>query len=459
MRHLIQDIMKGKDLKNNLEQYKNLAATAYSEYAALELTFSAYVMIQEVVEEKAELPEKEADIMNRILKALGTLGDGSAEADSLIAQMQTLRREITDKMDLFTCYTDRFLVYEYVLNRMELKYLPEKELNRKLEVFDEDRYMQQLSDYLFSDRDQSVVREKVRLVLGQIPVHMTKSKFSQRVSEALTLYKDSDRRTLEDFIYMIRTSAMVYEPAKYVGEYPAFETILHRLETAEYTGMEEDTYHEMADMLEEGARQIHEITDFYYNLQKVVNSIYAVCLISPYQEKESRLIRLCRQIWGSLADRDYRDEMLEPLEGQIEDRLERTSYLETVLFDIKSSYQAELEELGLTGFFGDAATVANLLSDSLFIDLELTSQEETADAAYIQQRTGELLEELMQKLGEVSRPVKRAVMGQVLEKLPLMFEKAEEVLEYIQVNLMGCQDKAEKCVVMMILQDLINEEM
>ena len=65
----------------------------------------------------------------------------------------------------------------------------------------------------------------------------------------------------------------------------------------------------------------------------------------------------------------------------------------------------------------------------------------------------------MQKLGEVSRPVKRAVMGQVLEKLPLMFEKAEEVLEYIQVNLMGCQDKAEKCVVMMILQDLINEEM
>lgn len=459
MRHLIQDIMKGKDLKNNLEQYKNLAVTAYSEYAALELTFSAYVMIQEVVEEKAGLPEKEENIMNRILKALGMLGDGSAEADSLIGQMKTLRREITDKMDLFTCYTDRFLVYEYVLNRMELKYLPEKELNRKLEVFDEDRYMQQLSHYLFSDRDQSVVREKVRLVLGQIPVHMTKSKFSQRVSEALTLYKDSDRRTLEDFIYMIRTSAMVYEPAKYAGEYPAFETILHRLETAEYTGMEEDTYHEMADMLEEGARQIHEITDFYYYLQKVVNSIYAVCLMVPYQEKESRLIRLCRQIWESLADRDYWDEMLEPLEGQIEDRLERTSYLETVLFDIKSSYQAELGELGLTGFFGDAATVANLLSDSLFIDLELTSQEETADAAYIRQRTGELVDELMKKLGEVSRPVKRAVMGQVLEKLPLMFEKAEEVLEYIQVNLMGCQDKAEKCVVMMLLRDLINEEM
>ena len=151
--------------------------------------------------------------------------------------------------------------------------------------------MQQLSGYLFADRDQSVIREKLRLVLGQIPVHMTKGKFSQRVSEALTLYKDGDRRALEDFIYMIRTSAMVYEPAKYVGEYPAFETILHRLETADYTSMEEDLYHELADLLEEGARQIHEVTDFYYSLQKVVNCMYALCLMVPYQEKESRIFR------------------------------------------------------------------------------------------------------------------------------------------------------------------------
>ncbi len=458
MKHLIQDILKGKNLKDNLKRYKNMAVSAYSEYAALELTFSAYVMVQEIVEENQELAAQEKDIVNQILEALGMLGDGSAGTDPLIRQMKDLRREITDKMDVFTCYTDRLLVYEYVLNRMELTFLPEEELNQIFAAFDENRYMQQLSGYLFADRDQSVIREKLRLVLGQIPVHMTKGKFSQRVSEALTLYKDGDRRALEDFIYMIRTSAMVYEPAKYVGEYPAFETILHRLETADYTSMEEDLYHELADLLEEGARQIHEVTDFYYSLQKVVNCMYALCLMVPYQEKESRLVRGCRQVWVSLARKDYRDEMLEPLEGQIEDRLERTSYLETVLFDSRDSYRAELEALELTGFFEDAATVANLLSDSLFIDLASASREEKADAAYVQKRTRELLDELMQKLGELSRPVKRAVMGQVLDKLPLMFEKAEEVLEYIQVNLMGCQNKAEKCVVMMILQDLMDED-
>ena len=252
---------------------------------------------------------------------------------------------------------------------------------------------------------------------------------------------------------------MVSEPAKNVGEYPDFEDILHRLAAAEYTGMTEDIYHEMTALLEEGARQIHEITDFYYSLQKVVNGIYAMCLLHSYQETDNKLLKACRSIWVCLAKKEYRDEMLEPLEGRIEDWIEKTSYLETILFEIKSSYQAELGISGLTGFFEDIATVANLLSDSLFINLEQAAKGEKADAAYVQKRTEALLEELVQKLSEVSRPVKRAIMGQVLEKLPLMFERPEEIQEYIQVNLMGCQDKAEKCVVMMILQDLMNEEM
>ena len=458
MKHLIQDILRGKNLEGNLKKYKDLAVSAYMEYAALELTFSAYTMVQELVEEKPDLAQKEGDIAAGILQALGMLGSGSADDGALIRQMQGLRQEITDKMDLFTCYTDRLLVYEYVLNRMELKFLPEKELNKRLADFDEDLYMQQLSEYLFSDRDQGVIREKVHLVLGQIPVHMTRSKFSQRVSEALTLYRDGDRMALDDFIYMIRTAAMVYEPARYVGEYPDFEDILHRLASAEYTGMTEDAYQELTGLLEEGARRIHEITDFYYSLQKVVNGIYAICLLHTYQGAENKLLRACRSIWVCLAKKEYRDEMLEPLEGRIEDQIERTSYLETVLFDIKNSRQTELAELGMTRFFEDIAAVANLLSDSLFIDLERVAKGEKADAAYVRERTEELLGELMQKLGEVSRPVKRAIMGQVLEKLPLMSGRPEEIQEYIQVNLMGCQDKAEKCVVMMILKDLMREE-
>jgi len=102
--------------------------------------------------------------------------------------------------------------------------------------------------------------------------------------------------------------------------------------------------------------------------------------------------------------------------------------------------------------------VAKLLSDSLFIDLEKVEEENIADADYVKEQTEKLLDELSVKLSEVSRPVKRAIMGQIIEKLPMMFQKSEEVLEYIQINLFGCQDKAEKCIVMSMLWDLMQEE-
>ena len=66
----------------------------------------------------------------------------------------------------------------------------------------------------------------------------------------------------------------------------------------------------------------------------------------------------------------------------------------------------------------------------------------------------DLMDELDAGLKRVSRPVRRAVMGQVIEKLPMLFEKTEEVEEYIRINLLGCQDKAEKLIVMSILSDL-----
>ena len=88
----------------------------------------------------------------------------------------------------------------------------------------------------------------------------------------------------------------------------------------------------------------------------------------------------------------------------------------------------------------------------------MKSEEEKADDLYVQSCGKQLFDELAEKMSHVSRPVKRAIMAQVLEKLPIVFKNAEEVEQYIRLNLMGCSDKAEKCVVLTILNDLIMEE-
>lgn len=458
MKHLIKEIHAGKNLDKNLRQYEKAAVETYRDYGLLELTFSAFSLIEEMREEKADLAAGEKDITEGICRALDSLGRGLGETESIICDMKQLRQKITEKMDYFTSFTDCLICYEYVLNRMELKYVSEMELEKQLDSFEEEQYVRELCRYLFGQEDQSVIRDKVRLVIGQIPVRMTKNKFFEKISEAMTLYKGGDKSSLDDFVYMLRTAAMVYEPAYKGEEYPEFQEILEDLEGADYSSLPEEEYNRLAERLEQGAKQISRLTDFYYSMQKVVNGIYAMALIGKYQTEETKLAAACQSIWVCLAKGEYRDEMLNPLEGRIEENLEKTSYLESVLFEVKASYKKEVKEMGLTEFFEDFALVANLLSDSLFIDLDKVVSEEKADAAYVEQCREKLFRELEEKMSEVSRPVKRAIMGEVLEKLPMMFEKSSQIEEYIRVNLLGCQDKAEKCTVMTMLWDLVREE-
>lgn len=459
MKRLIHEIHEGKNLSQNLVKWKEESVSVYLEYVSLELTFSAYMLLQEIVEERETLAPMEKATVDEVLAALGELGEKREGSSGIVQRMRKLRCDITDKMDLFTAYTDRLIGYEYVLNRMELKYLTNKELDAKLSFFDEEAYLKLLLNYLFCDEDNSVIQEKLRFVLGQLPVHMTKNKLFDRIRESFTLYRGESKSSLDDYMYMLRTSAMVYQPQKYVGKYIGLESALREIETADYTQISKEEYDHLAECMEEGAREVHSLTDLYYSLQKTVNCIYAMAILNSYESDESSLVRACRSIWICLSQKEYRDEMLYPLEGRIEQKLQETSYLESILPEIKSSYESELREWELLSFYDDLLTVANLMSDSLFMDLNRTGERECADDNYIRRCEQELFAELSEKMSEVSRPVKKAIMAQVLNKLPLAFKTSNEVKEYIRTNLFGCQDKAEKITVMTLLGEVIEQEM
>jgi hypothetical protein len=74
MRKLIRDIHRGKDIEKNLPRYVEYAISTYEEYGMLELTFSAYSLVEQIVEEAKELAEKESGSVDRVLAALGELG-------------------------------------------------------------------------------------------------------------------------------------------------------------------------------------------------------------------------------------------------------------------------------------------------------------------------------------------------------------------------------------------------
>lgn len=84
---LIHDIHKGKNIKENLKHYSELTIRTYAD------SYSG---------EKQE-------ILQRVKRALGTLGEENCDYAALMEEMKKFREEITGKMDLLTAYTDRMI--------------------------------------------------------------------------------------------------------------------------------------------------------------------------------------------------------------------------------------------------------------------------------------------------------------------------------------------------------------
>ena len=234
IKSLVKDIHKGKYLDRNLDLYKSEALATYTDLSALELVFSAFVLMEELQEEKPEYLEKEKEVLKQINQGMKKLGEQGADYDSIVDSMEDIRQEITKKMDLFTAYTDRFICYEYVLNRMEPKFMSSKEQKEKYNTLDESAMMQKLLAYMFQSKDQAAVNECIRSVVTQLPIRLTKSKFFERLAGTLTLYKGGDKSALDDYVYMLRTSGMIYEPANLYSQYGQFHVPLDHLTDAEY---------------------------------------------------------------------------------------------------------------------------------------------------------------------------------------------------------------------------------
>ena len=109
--------------------------------------------------------------------------------------------------------------------------------------------------------------------------------------------------------------------------------------------------------------------------------------------------------------------------------------------------------------WGMVATLARLLSNSLFAEIDpLFVESRTVTRELLREKEQQLFDELTACMKSASRPVRRAIIAKLLEKLPPFIVSQEEIEEYIRVNLFNCRDKAERCAVMALLIEMFEED-
>lgn len=161
--------------------------------------------------------------------------------------------------------------------------------------------------------------------MGQLPVRYTRQKFYSLVMERLTVYAGAGKKSLEDLLYMLETSAMVKLPAGMKEERPELYDLLEVLRQADYRDMEKAAFENCQGCVTLGSSRLNNSADDLLILMDLINDLYVLQLCKEEALMDGMEEQAVRQILSGVWDHfeagrkemlaDEITEMLFKLEG------------------------------------------------------------------------------------------------------------------------------------------------
>lgn len=432
--------------------------TAAYQYSYVRLALNYYTLFEALEEELLVSPQI-SDCRIRLNQLLSHYYSG----EDVLEEVLKLREDITGKVEVMTSYADCFQIYEYVLNRMERKFnsMPVSSLS-------DDEFAKHLMEYITGSSETAVMNGRIKEVIGQLPVRLTKQKFFSLVMEGLSVYIGSSMESLKDMMYTLRTESMVQLPKDMGLGYEEFFQLLEQLQKTDYKNMTTEGFESAMDKLLDASEGLTKESGFYVMIQEIVNDFCVLLMAGRDAVVDVKEEELYSSIVKEVLEQSHKEEgsfgsdelfhKLTQMEGRQEAFFER--YLKTEL-------PQESEEWNRDPDYIRAVNVDRLLSGSSFAELKyLSSQEESekteegelVDRISLEKEAGAYFKELEEVFAGSSKQVVRAIMAKVLSDLPVYFGSMDEIQSYITGSLTSCLDEAEKETCKELLEELMDDE-
>ena len=432
--------------------------TAAYQYSYVRLALNYYTFF-ETIGEEAHIPERIFDSANRLTELLHSHFSGQ---DTLV-ELLKLREDITHEVEIMTSYADCFQIYEYVLNRLERKFktLPAA-------GSDDEAFVKRLLEFVTGASEAPVMNGRIKQIVGQLPIRLTKQKFFSLVMEGLSVYIGSSRENLKDMLYTLRTESMTKLPKDMEAGHKDLFELLEQFRHADYRNMTGEGFDEAMAKLTSASEELTNESGLYVMIQEIIND-FCVLLLAGAEAvidvKEEELYRsIVTDILEKFRKEDYSFggdaffEKFTQLEGRQEVYYER--YLKVELPQEKAEWNKDPD-------YVKAINVDRLLSGSSFAELLVLNSDEEAkqtedaalvDRAYLETEAGVYLKELEEVFSGSSKQVVRAIMAKVLSDLPVYFNSIDEIQAYIRGSMVSCLDEAEKETCKELLEELMDYE-
>ncbi len=441
---------------DKLSEYYGGMSCNYKYLSMFEIALE-YYMLYEIWEDGfnryVDIGSEEFGLINESIKKLIS-GEKIA---LMIPEYEKMRKQITEKMQVTTAYVDRLIAYEHVMNRAEARFtMSEEERDKWLSDFDKDNYVKELMYFIFKDRDNAEITDCLHTVLEQLPMRMARKKYIDMIKSSIELYKDSDTESLDGFIYMLRTTMMIYEPDGMDKYFTEFRELTKELSEVDFTDIKKDYFTILQDKIGKASRDLNDISDIYMIYQKIINMLYVYALNEESEGKEDESVyavclKVFREIYNVLtgvSDDAYEAEnVLAQIEGMPEKYYEKRISYESVfdkMTDGDKEDDTDVKRLDVSKI---------LFSPSIFAETKKSSPIPVTQE-YLDKVTEDITADIMDMIKTSSRPIARAVMSLSFARLPLFFGNTSEIMDYIDNSIKSCADVPELIASVKLLDDI-----
>lgn len=455
------EIRKRENFERGLSVFFKEAASVNNIYAGTSFLLQFYSFYESIADGERKLSGETLVIwqeINRMVKENFLSSFDGEKREESAKKLFCLREQITGKMQVLTTYTDRFSLYEYMLNRIEPRFLEE------VFVPEDDEAAREILRYIFMEKDNLLVNTRIQQMLSQLPVRMSRGKFEGLVRAGFENYVGMDTGAADDFVYRIVSVAGLYEPEGMEDYFPNFSNCLSALKEKDWREMGEADYREAQELFSRTAREVQALTDDYYSLMELVNFLYAWLLNYPYASVEATaqmdhflplLEEICEKI--SSGEEIINAALLDGTEGVLEEFSLKLQKMQGILSKMEEDVRESAAALMLEKEYTCLRVSALLLSGSLFAVLEPKEQMQIADRAYLKAAADSLVEKLLTAFSVQPQILNRAMIAAVLGELPVFFNSQNEVMDYVRRSFSGCHEMAEKVAGIRLMRKLMEE--
>lgn len=469
MGQIIKQIQNNKNLEENIPLLFHSMADHYKTLAKVRLAMHYYTFYETYYDDENRWGKQVlsyVDQLNHIISRylLNEKVEDNHEED--VSLVDTLRKDIMKQIEVISSYTDLFQTYEYIINRTEYRFVKEAEF------VEDEAFAREVLAFIFEPEDNYSINERIKDMIGQLPVRITRQKFFDILKDSIKPYLGAKRSSLDSYIYLLRSTAMLFDESELKDKYPQLWENKEILSGYDFLSIDRNEFDKAVKTLRLTSMQLETEMSVYLGLQEVLNEVYALFLCSPYANRNTEhsiqtdrvenaslmIISKINKVFLAKEKQDILLDVMEEfmgLEGIQEEIGASLDAMEGTFFDLNQKNMELIKGQMLGGFLKVLKQSQLLLSNSLFARLEEES-DLTVDETLMVSEAKVLVQDIEEAFRGQSRLMTRAIIANTLNKIPVFFHNQQEVMDYVLYSLTRCSDQYEKTASIEIIREIMS---